>query len=1171
MFLFLMAVLLACFCLHVPTASGQAVYGSIIGTVTDPSGAAVPGAKVTVTSVGKGVSDTTTTNESGNYSVTHLIPDTYNIKVEGPGFKAFEVKNVLVSVDTASRVDGQFQVGGSTETVEVTAEVPQLKTDRADVATIFSEKQVEQLPIYNRNFTQLVLLTPGTQQQGWSHASSENPQNSLQTKVNGQTFSGTGFQLDGTDNRDPILGIIVINPPLDSVTEAKVTSQNYDAEFGQAIAGVVTSQTKSGSNSLHGTAFGFRRSDALQARDPFANKNPNPVTHRFLPQTLWGQFGGSVGGPIKKDKLFFFGDYQGQRQKNGSSFTQTVPSDLVRTSCLNASGTSTGCDLSQYSLTATDPTTGMAFPGNVIPLNRLSPAALAIISQLPAPNNTNPSSPLVSNFAGSGTGILNSDQFDVRIDHQTTEKLHVFGRYSLSDYRLSAGGVFGLLGGRGFGDGGFAGSSKSRDQSIAGGFDYALGNTLLTDFRFGFVRYRVNVSPIGVGTTPASDIGIPGLNLGDAFTSGQPGYFVGKFGDSGTENTGDIASTGAISGVGNALGINRCNCPLLESENQYQFVNNWTKIKGNHTFKVGADIRYALNLRVPSDAHRAGELSFANTDTHLALATFLLGEVTTFKRYVSTSTTAAERQKRWFFYGQDTWRLTPKLTLSYGLRWDIYFPEKVNAKGNGGLLDLGTGNILVAGVGGVNDQFNVKNSLRNFAPRLGIAYQVNPKTVLRAGYGRSFDTGVFGSIFGHTVTQNLPVLEVQDNELSGSNFEVFHLDNGPAAPVFPAVPSNGLLPLPNGVFARARPLRMRIPTLDAWNITLQHQLTPSTSFEIAYVANKGTHGFVANNPAFGANQFSVVGFKPQGFNGLPNSNPFACNASIPNCTGFPVCPTGVSTPQHNCGLPQNVRRPFFASYGWTQGVDYFCNCTSSNYNSLQTKIEKRFSNGLQLLGHYTWSRSLSYDGGYYAIDPRETYGPDDFNRKHVFLVSSVYELPIGRNKRFLGNASRLLDYLVGGYQINTGLTWQRGSPFTPSYNGCSQDNDVGGAYCSPIILGHPSTGGKRTQFFTVAPSPLALNGQVSGIYERPQIGQFGNRRNSLNGPHFFNSDVSVFKNFLITERFRGQFRAEAFNVFNHVNLGQPNGCVDCGGAGSITSIASNALMRNFQFGLRLEF
>ena len=373
-----------------PQASAQAVFGSIFGTVSDPSGAAVSGAKVVVTSASKGTSVEATTNADGNYSVTHLIPDVYNVRAEGAGFKAFEAKGIVVSADAAARVDGQFQVGGSTETVEVTAESPQLKTDRADVATIFNDKAVEDLPLFNRNFTALVLASPGAQQLGWSHASSENPQGSLQTKVNGQTFAGTGFMLDGTDNRDPILGIIVINPTLESVTEAKMTSQNYDAEFGQAIAGVVASQTKSGTNSLHGSVFGFRRSDATQARDPFSQSpsKANPVTGRTIPPILYGQYGASVGGPVIKDKLFFFGDYQATRSKIGSSFLQSIPSDVIRSTC-GVAGVA-NCDLSEYANQIYDPATGnpdgtgrTPFAGNLIPNNRLSTAGSRSAATVP--------------------------------------------------------------------------------------------------------------------------------------------------------------------------------------------------------------------------------------------------------------------------------------------------------------------------------------------------------------------------------------------------------------------------------------------------------------------------------------------------------------------------------------------------------------------------------------------------------------------------------------------------------------------------------------------------------------------------------------------------------------------------------------------------------------------
>jgi hypothetical protein len=1146
-----------------PAAQAQAVYGSVLGTVTDPQGAAVANAKVTVTNQRKGTSDTTTTNGDGNYSVTHLIPDVYTVRAEGAGFKASETKDVVVSADAGARVDMAFQVGGASETVEVTGEAPQLKTDRADVATVFNDTAVVDLPLFKRNFTQLVLASPGTQQMGWNHASSENPQGSLQTKVNGQTFAGTGFQLDGTDNRDPILGIIVINPTIESVTEAKITSQNYDAEFGQAIAGVVASQTKSGSNAVHGSAFGYRRSDATQARDPFSQATPDPITNRFIPPSVYGQFGGAVGGPIIKDRLFFFGDYQGTRSKLGASFRQSVPTDLVRSTCGDAE--SSVCDLSEYlnpdlggSATNViyDPATGnedgtgrSLFPGNIIPNDRISPQARALINQFPAPGADG----LLNNFTAGGNGVFNNDQFNVRIDDQTTSKLHTFGRYSYAKYTQTGTAAFGDLGGNGFAQGGFAGQSKSRDQSLAAGFDYALSGTLLTDFRLGYVRYHVDVSPNGVGTTPAADIGIPGLNLGDNFTSGQPSYFVGESGGDGTD-TGAVGRTGGLSNFGYGLGVNRCNCPLLETEDQFQFVNNWTKMWGNHQFKFGADIRYARNLRVPSDNHRSGELSFAKAFTSLntagipdpppsgglAIATFLLGEATTFKRYVSTSTDAGERQKRWFFYGQDTWRITSKLTLSYGLRWEIYNPESVTGKAKGGFLDLDTGNIRVAGTGSFGNNFNVENNYKNFAPRLGLAYQVMPKTVIRMGYGRSYDIGVFGSIFGHAVTQNLPVLAVQNNNAASQYAGVFDLATGPNAFVFPDIPEDGNLPLPDGVFARARPNRMRLARLDAYNVTIQHQVTKTISAEIAYVGNRG-HGFYQNNPAAGINTQTIVGF-----------------------------PT----------LSTNERRPFFAKYGWSQGIDYFGNDAQSNYNALQTKVEKRFTNGLQFLAHYTWAKSLDHDSNYYYIDKSVQYGPDDFNRKHVFSLSATYDLPFGKGKRFGGDASRLMNLIIGGYQINTTTNWSSGLPWSPSYNECNDDQDVG--ICRPILVGHldESAGdldvaNRQVRFYTPV-DPLAANGDTAGPFKRPEVATFGSGRNSQWGPSFFNSDISLFKSFGITERVNGQFRFEMFNAFNHRNLGLPNNCVDCGGGGFITSTQpthgpGEPSMRQLNFGLRFSF
>ena len=1095
------------------TVKAQAVYGNIIGTVTDPQGAAVAGATVSVTDLTKNVTTTVQTNEEGNYTVTHLIPGRYSVKIEAQGYKTSN-QEVDIRADTTARTDYTLQVGAVSEQVTVTADAQQLslKTDRADVATTFNQRQLTELPILDRNFTKFLLLTPGTQQLGWQHASSENPQGSVQIMVNGQHFSGTSFQLDGTDNQDPILGIIVINPTLESAVESKITTQNYDAEFGLAIAGVVTAQTKSGSNNFHGSLFEFRRNDETSARNPFSQSKDNSLTGQAIPDTLWNQFGGSAGYRLKKDKNFIFGDYQGTRRKNGGSVLTTVPTLLARTG-----------NLSEYGRNIYDPTTGnsvgvgrTAFANRQVPSGRISQQALKLINLLPKP--TGPG--IENNFSGSGVEAFNSDQFDIRDDHYWSDKLHIFGRYSFARFDKSGPGAFGTdLGGPAFDNIFFSGTSSVRNQSIASGFDYTVSTTTITDFRFGWFKYRVNVLPGGLGTTPATDAGIPGLNLDDFFTSGMPDF--------------GIRGLGGFK-FGYSLDVNQCNCPLDQQEQQFQFVNNWSFIRSNHTYKTGADIRYAMNLRVPSDAHRAGQLRFeegrtsdfnANgtvKDVGLGIATFLLGDVSNFNRYVGRTTTAAERQRRWFFYGQDTWRATQKLTVNYGLRWELIFPERVKENGDGSLLNLETGKLFVGGVGDVNRHFNVDPTYKAFAPRLGITYQLREKTVVRAGYGRSFDIGVFGSLFGHTVTQNLPVLQQQDLQTSGFA-RVFTLASGPPAPFFPAVPADGKLALPDGIFARARPFTQTLPTVDAWNVTVQHELRRNTSVEIAYVGNKGTHVFAGNGPAFNINQ--------------------------------PI--SDLSQPD------ANKRKPFFGKFGWTQGIDFFCNCADNRYNALQTKFETRFS-GLSILAHYTYASAKFNDSDYFFFDRSVGRGPTDEDRTHLFFFSNVWDLPIGRGKALLGNSSKAVDLILGGWQINTVSTWASGLPFTPSVSGANCS--VNSGPCRPDLTGDPD--GDRTQ----------LNWFAVGIgagtpWAKAPSGAFGNvGRNTLRGPHYFNSDASLFKKFQISETKKLEFRIESFNLFNHVNLGQPDGCVDCGSnAGHINGLASGAQMRQFQFGLRFVY
>jgi len=1234
-------VLVCClaFLLCTSTASGQAVYGSIAGTVTDPQGNAVAGAKVTVTSVTKNTSEETTTNESGNYTVLHLIPDTYKVHIEASGFKAYDVASVLVQVDTQSHVDAQLQVGAVTQSVEVTGEVPQLKTDRADVSIDLDSRYVENLPILNRNFTTLLLDSPGAQKLvGWGHAATENPQGSQQTFVAGQHFSGTGYELDGTDNQDPILGIIVINPNLDSVGETKIMLQNFDAEFGKAIAGLMVASTKSGTNELHGSAFWYRNSDATQARDPFTQSPSRP-----LPSAKWNQFGGSVGGAIIKNKLFYFGDFQGTRQANGVSNQITIPTQNLISSCT----TGAVCDLSQYAAqigngTAGDmsnflydPTTGTAstgagrtafcgtgaeftvqptnlpstFPGNsggavnaahtaanvaacatpfAIPTTALSAAAKNIFKLFPAPVGPN-STKLFNNFVGNGSGPFHQNSFDGRADYQAPGNLHIFGRYTLAYFSLTGSPSLGIgLGGPGSGVLGLSGSSNIHNHSLAAGFDKAISSTLLTDFRFGWFKYNPHSIKPDATTAAATALGLPGLNTSDPSTGGLPAFNF----------------DGTLTNFGDGLGPSRCNCPLIENEHQYQFVNNWTKISGNHAMKVGADIRFAHNFRFPSDANRTGQLNFSHLQTAatfttfdkttgnpngtgqfggLDLASFILGDVSFFERFDSLSSNATEDQKRLFFYAQDSFRMTPKLTITYGIRWEDYAPEVMAGKDLGGFANITQGIIRVAGEGPYGLNGNINSNLGAFAPRIGIAYQLRQKTVVRVGYGRSFDMGVFGSNFGHVVTQNLPVLVHQTlscvNTVGCATSNVvpaYQMDSAPQAVVFPTSSIvNGALPIEgpqNNVDPRIRPTTQRVATIDMWNATVQHQLTSTMTVEVAYLGNKGTHGFVGDGPTYNINQPSIVGFGSLSqaqrrllFNKFVYPN---CSVSLGACTAGTFYPT--SDQLVCCSVDMG---------------NYFGMDATSRYNALQVKVDKRFSSGLQFVSHYTFADTKHYDGNYYAVDPRIAYGPDDQSRKHAWITNVVYELPFGKGKKYMSDANTLMDYAIGGWRLTSTTNWSGGLPWTASYNQCSSDQDVG--VCRPNrasgsfnIGAHtdPTTG--KLLWFTAIPQ-MAVGGS-GGIFSRPAAGTLGNIGfDSFRGPHLFTSDMSLAKGFRITERFRGEFRMDANNVFNHKVLGfnanQGNTCIDCTGpaaggtAGQIQDIEADTQMRLLTFALRFTF
>jgi hypothetical protein len=539
-------------------AHGQAIYGSINGNVVDAAGAAVANATVTVTNVSKGTKDVTQTNADGNYLVQHLIPDAYKIRVEANGFSIAESNEIQVAADTSPRVDVRLKVGSVQETVVVTDEAPQLVADRAEVATVLNTRSVQDLPNLGRNATNFVLLAPGTIASTFQNSIGENPQQSTAVSANGQSPFSAGSILDGADNKDSFIGEVIVNPPLDSIAELKFINQNYDAEFGAAVAGILVAQTKSGSNSFHGSAFDYRRSDATQARDPFTQFPSNNPTGPDIPPSVYNLFGGSFGGPIKKNKIFFFGDYQSQRSKTGNSFFQTVPAALARQTCTG--GASGDCDLSQYlqgggvgqvydpatdAGTLTNPTGQgrTAFAGNLIPNSRLSPQGVALLQLLPGPNTGDPNA-ITNNFIASGFGLFNTNQFDVRIDDQLSNTLHLFGRYGYLGADISSPGGFGPAGGAGFGGGSiFAGSSSGRNQSLAIGADKSISPTLLTDFRFGFFRYRILQLKYDGEENLEDNLGIPGLNTGAFGTGGASGFYPD---DMSAFGAGNVAPTTAI-------------------------------------------------------------------------------------------------------------------------------------------------------------------------------------------------------------------------------------------------------------------------------------------------------------------------------------------------------------------------------------------------------------------------------------------------------------------------------------------------------------------------------------------------------------------------------------------------------------------------------------------------
>lgn len=1080
------AVLFLTLCfLVVPRALAQATSGSLAGTITDPTGAVVPNAKVTIHDVDRGTDYQVTSNSSGWYIRNQMPNGRYDVHVDAPGFKAVDQKNVVVNVDRQTDLNIAMALGNSQQTVTVEAnETPVLQTDRAEISTTLPAKDLTSLPTLGQNVTQLELLAPGEVRNNYDIGVNENPQGGQANSSDGLLFGFSNRQIDGADDMDAVLGIEVVNPPPDSLDQMKVTTSNYDAEFGRAAGSFVEYTTKSGTNALHGDIFEFLRNNWFDGRNPYTE----PAGTKQQP-LRFNQFGGSIGGPIKKDKLFFFFTYQGQRQRLGSGFLAADPTAAERGGDLTALG------------------------GPVLPPGAVSPVATALLSLIPGPTTTIGGVPY---YLGTGTVKFDTNQYDGRVDYYLSSKDRLFFRYDYFGSNINVPGVFGpTAGGAAVLPGYEVGISQGQNHNGAVNWNHTLSQSMLMNLRFSYFRYGITVLPSDYGSSTASTAGLGGINTGNINTSGLPNFIFNGTGLSGTSVPGFQSSSFQF---GTSISTN---APLHEQEQLYQLSPTFTKQLGNHEIKWGGDYRWDVNYRLSSDTSQRGVYTFTPlasspygpiTDS---FESFLLGLPNSFDRWAYLGN-PTEHEQDWFAFVQDRWRVTPKLTLSLGVRWEYYSAPYAN-KNDGANFDLATGQELVAGYGSVNRYTNINNRYNNFAPRIGIAYQLDSNTVIRAGYGRSF----FPNFFSIQISHNWPVIYTQTIQApANSPITTFNWAGGPPAPTPPVVPSSGMLPLPMDVSATGIPLDRKQGYVDMYNLAIQHEFGGNFSLQLAYVGNVARHlySFIdANDPVPG-----------------PGNSDF--------------------------------NRPYYLTNGYTQGITQFCNCFSSNYNSLQVSVEKRMSRFFSLTGQYTWSKALNYGDNsaeYGPYDINAQYGPAGFDRTQAFTLGHVVQLPIGKGMPLLGGANGAVQNILGGWQFTGVSTVYSGRPYTPVYSNNSSLNSTYSLRAEEV--GNPLAGAASGSFNPAAFMPLATFQALFPFQE----GNAG--RNSLRGPNFVDMDWQLSKTFQFTEKTNLNFAWQTFNVFNHPNRGLPNNNVDTPGAGQITSLEFFAIPRTMQFSMRLSF
>lgn len=949
-------------------ASAQVDKGSVLGTVADSSSAVIPGVTVRVTEVNTGIIRTSVTNETGNFSVPLLDPGTYRAEASREGFKTSVLQNVRVDVNSAVRVDFILELGAVAETVEIQAFASALQTDRVDVAQKIEAQTLQNLPLSaNRNYAGTLALVPGATRPFIAHSAFYNSQESLSTQVNGQDRWSNNFLMEGINNNWDNGNLTILVPPVEAIQTVDVATSNYDAEFGRVAGAVTNVILRSGTNQYHGSLFWFNKVSALTSRNFFID-DVNPL--------VYNQGGGTIGGPIKRNKVFFFADYQGSRVRETGSQNYTIPSLAYRRG-----------DLSTSPTRIYDPLTGSAngtgrvqFPGNIIPPNRISPIAAKLLSYLPDPSTSG----LTANYQGAYTTQKTINSFDVKIDFQLTPQDSVAVRYSYQSPNITLPPLYDpIIGGPGGGPSGmgFAGVGRARTQFPGISWVKVFSPTLVSQFRFGIARIRNDAENSDFGTTTSRDFGIPGANVGDDWSSGL--------------------SQVNITGYDSPVFGYSASLPWRRAQTDFGFVNTWNKMAGSHAIKWGVDInRNRRDLLQTQAFNPRGRFVFTPGTTALngdaasatgmgnAFAAFLMDLPNELGRdlYVQFPT----QRNSWFFlFANDKWQVSRKLTLDLGMRWEIWPTTKPRFPGQQVDYDPDTNSLLVGGYGDIPSNLGVKPTNKAFAPRLGFAYRLSEQTVVRAGYGISY-------LFRNTGASNYPSQQAPVYNAVNAYSTAGSMATGFPAPNFVQIPDNGIIPnapLNLNYTVVRKDVDQHHPYIQSWNFSLQRQLPAGFLVDVAYVGNAGIHIGESMN----INQGEIPGAGAAG-------------------------------------------QPFFRRFGRTAAVNYLFLWANSMYNSLQVKGTRRFADGLSLTTAYTWGHGIDYNSNdslefNTPSQFRRNRATADFNRMHTFVQSFVFELPFGKGRRWAN--SGLASWLVGGWQTNGVFTAMTGLPLNITLSGTS--------------------------------------------------------------------------------------------------------------------------------------